>query len=121
MKKIVFVLLAGGLIVACSKKGKDALADNQIQFELVKAFPPNDVTAFTQRPRNWKWKTFWKYRSKGTSWIAEVDLVTGKQNKKVTLDNNYFGEGITFLNNKVYQLTWQNHEGFVYDARTLKS
>jgi len=50
-----------------------------------------------------------------------ADLKTGKVTKKVELDNaTYFGEGITFLNGKVYQLTWQNHKGYIYDAKTFK-
>ena len=50
-----------------------------------------------------------------------VDPKTGKVSKKVELDNSvYFGEGITFFKGKVYQLTWQNHKGFVYDAQTFK-
>jgi len=53
--------------------------------------------------------------------FGEVDPKTGKVDKKVTLDNaTYFGEGITFFNGKVYQLTWQNHRAFVYDAKTFK-
>src|SRR3954465_4868465 len=27
----------------------------------------------------------------------------------------YFGEGLTILNDEIYQLTWQEHEVFVYD------
>jgi glutaminyl-peptide cyclotransferase len=50
-----------------------------------------------------------------------VNLKTGKVDKKVTLDNAvYFGEGITILNGKIYQLTWQNHKGYIYDAKTFK-
>ena len=50
-----------------------------------------------------------------------VNLKTGKVDKKVTLDNTvYFGEGITILNGKIYQLTWQNHKGYIYDAKTFK-
>ena len=50
-----------------------------------------------------------------------VDPTTGKVSKKVELDNAvYFGEGITFFNGKVYQLTWTNHKAFVYDANTFK-
>ncbi|HTE12744.1 MAG TPA: glutaminyl-peptide cyclotransferase [Chitinophagaceae bacterium] len=50
-----------------------------------------------------------------------VDLKTGKVDRKVTLDNAvYFGEGITILNGKIYQLTWQNHKGYIYDAKTFK-
>jgi glutamine cyclotransferase len=42
------------------------------------------------------------------------------QDKKVILDKKYFGEGITVLHNKVYQLTWKNKTGFIYDFRTYE-
>lgn len=54
------------------------------------------------------------------SWVGVVDINTGKALQKVPLDATFFGEGITVMNNKLYQLTWQNHKGFVYDAKTLK-
>lgn len=34
--------------------------------------------------------------------------------------NDVFSEGCTIYGNKVYQLTWQNKKGFVYDKATLK-
>ena len=50
-----------------------------------------------------------------------VNLKTGKVDRKVSLDNAvFFGEGITILNGKIYQLTWQNHKGYIYDAKTFK-
>jgi glutamine cyclotransferase len=50
-----------------------------------------------------------------------LDTTTGMINKKVELDRKqYFGEGIVFLNNKVYQLTYQNEIGFIYDAATFE-
>jgi glutaminyl-peptide cyclotransferase len=50
-----------------------------------------------------------------------LDLKTGKVDKKVELDNAiYFGEGITIFNGKIYQLTWKNQKGFIYDAKTYK-
>jgi glutamine cyclotransferase len=104
-------------IIGCSKKEKKENSSDVIQFDLVKAFP-HDVKAFTQGLVVENGTLFESTGQKG-SWIAEVDLPTGVQNKKVILDDKYFGEGITFLNNKVYQLTWQNHEGFVYDAKTF--
>ncbi|GAO44286.1 glutaminyl-peptide cyclotransferase [Flavihumibacter petaseus] len=54
------------------------------------------------------------------SWVGKVDLATGKVSQKVPLDSVYFGEGITILNGKLYQLTWKGRKGFVYDAKTLK-
>ena len=50
-----------------------------------------------------------------------VNLNTGKIDKKIELDRNkYFGEGIAFFGNRLYQLTYRNHTGFIYDAATFK-
>ncbi|WP_136666580.1 glutaminyl-peptide cyclotransferase [Flavobacterium sp. H122] len=57
---------------------------------------------------------------RGMSSLRKTDYKTGKVLKKVELGADYFGEGITVLNNKVYQLTWLNNEGYVYDANTFK-
>ena len=57
---------------------------------------------------------------KGISSLRKTDYKTGKVYKQVDLDTQYFGEGITILNNKVYQLTWQNNEGYIYNADTFK-
>ncbi len=54
------------------------------------------------------------------SYVAKTDYKTGKIIKKSGLDTKYFGEGTTVINNKIYQLTYKNQEGFIYDANTLK-
>jgi glutaminyl-peptide cyclotransferase len=54
------------------------------------------------------------------SWMGKVDVKTGKISQKVLLDTTYFGEGITVLNGKLYQLTWTSNKGFVYDLKTFK-
>lgn len=57
---------------------------------------------------------------KGISSLRKTNYKTGEVYKKVELADKYFGEGITILNNKVYQLTYKNNEGYVYDADTFK-
>lgn len=55
------------------------------------------------------------------SLIGVQNLGTGKLSVKVTLDKSkYFGEGIAVLNGKLYQLTYKNQLGFIYDASTFK-
>jgi glutamine cyclotransferase len=54
------------------------------------------------------------------SYFRKYDYKTGKIYKQIDLDKKYFGEGITFINGKLYQLTWQEKTGFIYDAKTLK-
>ena len=56
---------------------------------------------------------------RGVSSLRKTDYKTGKVYKKIELAEQYFGEGITVLNNKVYQLTYQNNEGYVYNADTF--
>ena len=34
--------------------------------------------------------------------------------------HKYFGEGIAFFKDKIYQLTYKNQVGFIYDAKTYK-
>jgi glutaminyl-peptide cyclotransferase len=50
----------------------------------------------------------------GTSGIFKTKLETGNIEQSKMLDINYFGEGITILNDKLYQLTYKTKKGFVY-------
>jgi glutaminyl-peptide cyclotransferase len=65
-------------------------------------------------------KLFESTGQEGRSWIGIVDINTGKLDKKITLSNEYFGEGITILNNKIYQLTYKHKIGFIYDLDSFK-
>lgn len=79
--------------------------------------------------------TFWKgelYESTGdpnqtgSSMIAKIDIRTGKPIQKGAftykkqLDASKFGEGMTILNNEIFQLTWKNQQCFVYDLQTFE-
>ncbi|MCG2611645.1 glutaminyl-peptide cyclotransferase [Flavobacterium sp. SM15] len=57
---------------------------------------------------------------RGISSLRKTDYKTGKVYKIVELPESVFGEGCTILNNKIYQITWQNNEGYVYNADTFK-
>ena len=52
--------------------------------------------------------------------MAKVDFKTGNQSTKVSVPTPNFGEGITVMGDKLYQLTWQQQICFVYDKNTLK-
>jgi len=55
------------------------------------------------------------------SLVGIIDSTTGKMDRKITLDRSkYFGEGIVFLKDKLYQLTYKNQTGFIYDAKSFK-
>lgn len=57
----------------------------------------------------------------GESTLRHVELETGKVLKSIAIDRRHFGEGITILDDKIYQLTWKSHIGFIYDRETLQS
>jgi len=81
---------------------------------------PHDVDAFNEGFEFFRDTLMESTGQNGKSYFAKIDYKTGKSYKKVSIDQQYFGEGITVINNKIYQLTWQNEKGFIYDANTLK-
>lgn len=50
----------------------------------------------------------------GESHLGYIDLASGKLQTKVSLGEEYFGEGITIKGDTIWQLTWQEEEVFVY-------
>ena len=51
----------------------------------------------------------------GSSRLQRIDLATGKAEIFAELSDNDFGEGITILGDKIYQLTWTSNKAYVYD------
>ena len=132
--KPVSILFLTVLMIACNNNNDAAYEDNGvnngnpapplINYAVVNSFP-HDTASFTEGLFVHEGQLFESTGSPDTpnnngSWFGAIDLKTGKAVKKVQLGSQYFGEGITLLNGRIYQLTWQNHKGFVYDAKTFK-
>ncbi|MFA5299650.1 MAG: glutaminyl-peptide cyclotransferase [Lutibacter sp.] len=81
---------------------------------------PHDKGAYTQGLEFYNGFLYEGTGQKGKSSIRKVELKIGKVLQQQDLDAQYFGEGITIFNNKLYQLTWQGGIGFVYDLETFK-
>jgi len=56
----------------------------------------------------------------GKSSLRKVNPADGSVLAEVALDPKYFAEGLVLLDGKLYQLTWQENTGFIYDADTLE-
>jgi glutamine cyclotransferase len=56
----------------------------------------------------------------GRSSLRRVEYPTGKVLQQINLDSQYFGEGLAMVDNRLIQLTWQSHRGFVYDQSSFK-
>lgn len=57
---------------------------------------------------------------RGQSTLRRVELESGQTKQVVTLDRRLFGEGITVMGDRIYQLTWQSEICIVYDKETLR-
>ena len=81
---------------------------------------PHDITSYTQGLEFYDGKLYESTGQYKESKLRLVDYKTGEVLKNINLPNEYFGEGITILNNKIYQLTWQENTGLVYDLNTFE-
>lgn len=56
----------------------------------------------------------------GRSSLRRVDPATGAIKQQIDLDPQVFGEGVAVVGDRIYQLTWQNHIGYVYNLATFQ-
>lgn len=88
-------------------------------YKIINEFP-HDPEAFTQ---GLEYHNGVLYESTGQydgrSSLRRVNLNTGEILKKIHLDNQYFGEGMTIVDNRIIQLTWQENLAFIYDLNTF--
>ena len=88
-------------------------------FEIINEYP-HDKKAYTQGLEYYNGFLYETTGRRGQSSLRKVDIKTGKVLQKVELEKEYFGEGMTILNDKIYWLTWEAKKGFVYDLKTFK-
>nr|WP_311196015.1 glutaminyl-peptide cyclotransferase [Antarcticibacterium sp. 1MA-6-2] len=88
-------------------------------YNIVNTFP-HDRTAYTQGLEFFRDTLYESTGQYGKSSLRKTNFETGEVLQKVDLADKYFGEGISILNNKIYQLTWNEGEGLIYDVETLK-
>jgi glutaminyl-peptide cyclotransferase len=112
---IKFRACAALAVAACTL----AAATPEYGYRVVHAYP-HDINAFTE---GLEYRAGYLYEStglKGRSWLRKEDLESGKVLQQIDLDPQYFGEGITILNQQIFRLTWQSQIGFVYDQANFR-
>lgn len=95
----------------------------QYAYEVVNVFP-HDSTAYTQ---GLQFVDGILYEGTGNpshlpdivTSLRKVDLTTGKILQKVEPKENFFGEGITVIGDKIVFLTWTEGEGYFYDKKSM--
>lgn len=123
MIKYIYVLPFVLCFSACAKRNRineTEVRDSTVLHFTVLSVLPHDKEAFTEGLIVYNNKVLESTGQYGKSWIAEADPVSGVHQKKVILPENYFGEGITVMNGKIYHLTYTSGVGFVYEAETYR-
>ncbi|MBT8235114.1 MAG: glutaminyl-peptide cyclotransferase, partial [Bacteroidia bacterium] len=91
-----------------------SLAPQIFTYEIVNEYP-HDMKAYTQGLEFHGDTLYESTGRKGQSSLRKVDFGSGEVLKKIDLEPNFFGEGLTINGNKIYQLSWQSKIGFIYD------
>lgn len=87
-------------------------------YEIINEYP-HDNKAYTQGLEFHNDTLYEGTGKKGRSFLRKVDYKTGQSLNQIDLDSSIFGEGITILNGKIYQLSWQSGIGFIYDLKSF--
>lgn len=88
-------------------------------YEVVNTYP-HDITSYTQGLEFYNGELYESTGQYKESKLRKVNFETGEVLNNLDLDDNYFGEGLTVLNDKIYQLTWRAKRGFVYDVNSFE-
>jgi glutaminyl-peptide cyclotransferase len=94
------------------------VAPKRYGYKVVHTYP-HDTEAFTQGLVYDKGVLFEGTGQKSGSSLREVELQTGKVLRQHNLDPSLFGEGIALYKDRIYEVTWENKVGFVYDKSTF--
>jgi glutaminyl-peptide cyclotransferase len=86
----------------------------------VLAVYPHDPEAFTQGLLLYDGSLYESTGLYGRSTLREVDLKTGDIRRQLQLPDEFFGEGLERVDNRLIQLTWREETAFVYELDTFK-
>lgn len=128
MKRFLLALALSISVVACgSQQNKNAsrpiiVQPTQYTYKVVAEYP-HLTTSYTQGLQYvdgqlWEGTGEW-----GQSVLQKVDLQSGKAEVVASLPDTEFGEGITVLGDRIYQLTWTSNMGHIYnlDGKLLRN
>jgi glutamine cyclotransferase len=120
MNKYVVFLLITIAFAACKNKDSknppnnpDPNAPKIMSVSIINTFP-HDTSSYTQGLLFYKGELYEGTGNYGRSRLRKVDLKSGKPQREISLPKEFFGEGVTILNDTVYQLTWKEKKIFVY-------
>lgn len=94
-------------------------APKKYVYEVLSEYP-HDKESYTQGLLFHEGYLYESTGQRGKSKLLKLNLETGEAIQSHDLPSNYFGEGLTLLNNRLFQLTWTSGQGFIYDLNSFK-
>ena len=88
-------------------------------YKIIEEFD-HDISSYTQ---GLEFDNDFLYESTGQygySKLKKTDFLSGKTLNNLFLDKTYFGEGLTIMKDRIFQLTWKKKIGFVYDKNSFE-
>lgn len=118
---LAVAVVSGGLLSAGAQNDDNPLFDavESLVPEVIAEYD-HDATAYTQGLLHYDGLLYESTGKYGGSRLREVDPATGKSLREVTLTEDYFGEGLARVEDKLIQLTWEEETAFVYDLATFE-
>ncbi len=90
-----------------------------LNFRILNTYP-HDITSYTQGLEFHEGFLYESTGQYGSSKLRKINYQTGEVLKEVALNKSYFAEGLSIYDEKVFQLTWRNKTGFIYDLESLE-
>ena len=112
-------LVMGVLVLACGPRAtaprpaSPATTVEQLRVEVIER-RPHDVTSYTEGLVLVRGRLYESSGLHGKSTLRELDPISGRVLRTASLDPQYFGEGIAVVDDRVIQLTWQEHTALIY-------
>ncbi|MCJ7763225.1 glutaminyl-peptide cyclotransferase [Candidatus Bathyarchaeota archaeon] len=117
---LIIMILASSIILFVVLTGKPANSEPiYYTYSVVNTYP-HDENAFTEGLVYENGSLYESTGLYGSSTLRRVNLETGEVLQLYTLPSMYFGEGISIFDDKIIQLTWTEHKGFVYDKDSFE-
>lgn len=110
----VVALIMGAVAYVLLTNGPSSSALLRYTYDVVNEFP-HDARAFTQGLVFDEGVLYEGTGLYGESSLRRVELETGKVLQFHNLSDEFFGEGVAVVDDRIVQLTWRSNTGFVYD------
>jgi glutaminyl-peptide cyclotransferase len=95
------------------------IVPQKLNYKILNTYSHN-TSYFTEGFEFYKGLLFEGTGDYGTSYVVSYNPKNGKIFSSIKNDDQYFGEGITILNGKIYQLTYKTQIGFIYNVNTFE-